>query len=116
MRRPGFGLNCQTARAWRLRRSRLQKLLGACAIRTLKNCLALTPFGQCKTQRCDLAARRARVLVLVCALCKKRARGTPDAWCARGLMRKVKSARVRHHESTGYIRRVADEFTKSAQA
>jgi hypothetical protein len=31
---------------------------------------------------------------------KTRARGTPDAGCVRSLMRKAKSARVRHHEST----------------
>ena len=78
---PNIGFDCQTAR-----RNRRQ-----CVWIRLR----------------DLAARCARGLVRVIALSWKRARGTPDARCVRSLMRKVKSARVSHHESTGDIRRSA---------
>jgi len=79
MRLAGFGLNCQTARA-----------PGACPIRALKeSAWRWHIHANMNPRRRDLAARCARVLVLVLAPSFERARGTPDAWCVRSLMREV---------------------------
>lgn len=60
-------------------------------MRPRRGCLngAGTPMGFARTG--CLPLRHAQ---------KTRARGTPDARCVRSLMRKAKSARVSHHEST----------------